>query len=228
MPPKKAAKQVQARGSEAEDLIEEYLVSQYKPFAINDIVQNLHNKVAKTAAVKALESLASAGRITTKSFGKIVIYACNEKELELPEGVQESEYRPETLAQWRNELAEVEKDYLQAQEAWQKVAREPTNEELPRLIKQNCQTAQQLRDKLSELQTNWEPQDEVVVERLMTVEAQVDKQLKLRARLVQNLLALIKDSVRPSNMAEFLVSTVELPGFAACSNTNSLIGRYRF
>lgn len=66
MPPKKAAKQVQARGSEAEDLIEEYLVSQYKPFAINDIVQNLHNKVAKTAAVKALESLASAGRITTK------------------------------------------------------------------------------------------------------------------------------------------------------------------
>lgn len=65
-------------------------------------------------------------------------------------------------------------------------------------------------------------------ERLMAVEAQVDKQLKLRARLVMNLLALIKDSVRPSNMAEFLVSTVELPGFAACSNTNSLIGRYRF
>lgn len=206
MAPKRSGKPVQARGSEAEDLIEEYLVSQYKPFAINDIVQNLHNRVARAAAVKALESLAGAGRITTKSFGKIVIYSCNEQELELPEGVQGSECTPEALTQWRNELVEVEKDRVQALEAWQKVAREPTNDELPLLIEKNQQIAQQLRDKMHELQTNWEPQDEEVVERLMAVETQVEKQLKLRSRLIKNLLGLIKDTVRPSNIAEFLVS----------------------
>lgn len=205
MAPKRAAKPVQARGSEAEDLIEEYLVSQYKPFAINDIVQNLHNRVAKAAAIKALENLAAAGRITTKSFGKIVIYSCNEQELALPDGVPATNCTPETLTQWRNELAEAEKDRLAAQEAWQRVVREPTNEQLPGLIEQNTQAAQRLRDKLQELQTSWEPQDEVVVEHLMAVEAQVEKELKHRSRLVKNLLALIKDTVRPANMAEFLV-----------------------
>lgn len=211
MGPKKGGKAAQggkvaqAKGSEAEDLIEEYLVSQYKPFAINDIVQNLHNKVGKTAAVKALENLASAGRITTKSFGKIVIYACKEQELVLPEGVDAAQYTAEALTQWRAELAEVEKDRAAAQEEHDRVMKEPSNEELQVLIEQNEQTVERLQAELEELQTNWEPGDELVVKQLTAAETRVEKEIAARSRMVKNLLSLVKETVRPSNMAEFLV-----------------------
>lgn len=205
MGPKKTGKVVQAKGSEAEDLIEEYLVSQYKPFAINDIVQNLHNKVGKTAAVKALENLAAAGRITTKSFGKIVIYACPEQDLVLPPGVEAAQYTPEALIQWRTELSEVERDRAAAQDEFDRIMRDPPNEELQDLIKQNVQTVQQLQRELQELQENWEPQDEIVVERLIAAEARVDRETTQRSRMVKNLVSLVKDTVRPTNMTEFLV-----------------------
>lgn len=211
MAAKKAAKTVQAKGSEAEDLIEEYLVSQYKPFAINDIVQNLHNKVGKTAAVKALESLASTGRITTKTFGKIVIYACPEQELVLPDGVDESQYTPEALSQWRSELAEVEKDRAAAQDELDRVLKEPANDELQDLIEENKEAVERLQKSLEELQTNWEPADELVIKELATAESRMDKEITMRTRMLKNLISLVKETIRPSDMAEFLVCTSGLP-----------------
>lgn len=205
MPPKKP-KPVQAKGTEAEDLIEEYLISQYKPFAINDIVQNLHNKVAKTVAIKALENLSTSGRVTTKFFGKVVIYACNEQKLSLPEEIDPSQYTMETLSQLRAELIEIEKDRENTLEAYKKVMNEPSNEQLKDVIGENRMTLQALKDSILQLQTNWVPTDEIVIHNLMDSELKLCKELKIRAKMMKTLIALIKDTVRPTNMAEFLVS----------------------
>lgn len=205
MPPKKP-KPVQAKGTEAEVLIEEYLISQYKPFAINDIVQNLHNKVAKTVAIKALESLSNSGKITTKSFGKVVIYACNEQKLSLPEGIDPSQYTIETLSQLRTELIEIERDRENASEALNKIMAEPSNEQLMDVIEENKLALQVLKDNILQLQTNWVPTDEIIIHRLMDSELKLAKELKTRSKMMKILIALIKDTVRPTNMPEFLVS----------------------
>lgn len=205
MPPKKP-KPVQAKGTEAEVLIEEYLISQYKPFAINDIVQNLHNKVAKTVAIKALENLSTSGRVTTKLFGKVVIYACNEQKLSLPEGIDPSQYTMETLSQLRTEQIEIEKDRENALDTYNKVMNEPSNEQLKDVIGENRLTLQALKDSILQLQTNWVPTDEIVIHNLMDSELKLCKELKTRTKMMKTLIALIKDTVRPTNMAEFLVS----------------------
>lgn len=83
-------------------------MSQYKPFSVNDIVQNLHNKVTKTTATKALENLVNEKRIVSKTFGKIIIYSCNEQDTALPSNIDPSQFDFETVLQLRNDLIELE------------------------------------------------------------------------------------------------------------------------
>ncbi|CAI4471611.1 ADM_collapsed_G0020110.mRNA.1.CDS.1 [Saccharomyces cerevisiae] len=131
MAPKKKSndRAIQAKGSE-----EDYLVSQYKPFSVNDIVQNLHNKVTKTTATKALENLVNEKRIVSKTFGKIIIYSCNEQDTALPSNIDPSQFDFETVLQLRNDLIELERDKSMAKDALDSVTKEPENEDLLTII----------------------------------------------------------------------------------------------
>lgn len=191
--------------TDAQNIIEQYLVSQYRPLAINDIVQNLHGQVTKPAATRALEVLSQQHRVTAKTFGKVTIYSCNERELALPEGAESDQFTLAVLAQQREESRELEKERNAAMEALQRVTKEPTNGELVPLQRKACDDVQRLETALSRLQNDWDPANEPLIESLVTCEARVDKEIGRRAKMMKNLLAIVKDAVRPADMNEFLV-----------------------
>lgn len=185
-------------------LIESYLVSQYKPLAINDIVQNLHGKITKAAATKALETLVQDRRVTAKTFGKITIYSCNEKELELPDGVDTEKFTFPHLAEVRQELRELESDKATVTEALNRVLKEPSNEQLLRLHVTREQEISRLQEVLVKLQEDWDPNMEPFIRKLIKMDNKVDKELKIRSKIMKSLLTIVKDAVRPSDMDEFL------------------------
>lgn len=197
---------MQVKGPEAEDLIEEYLVSQYRPFAINDIIQNLHNKVSKTVAQKALENLTVQERILTKTFGKVVIYACKEQELFSAEKVDVDNCTLQTLTELRCKLVELDKDKNIALETWTRTIKEPPNCELIEVIEKNEDILQGLEEELEELETNWDPKNDAAIQQIIQTRETLLKETKQRSKWFKCLVSLVKDTIRPKNMAEFLVS----------------------
>lgn len=78
----KAKPSHQTNQENEEDVVYEYLQRQNRPFGANDIFQNLHGTIGKTAITKLLTSMADKGKITAKTFGKSVIYFPNQGESE--------------------------------------------------------------------------------------------------------------------------------------------------
>ena len=183
------------------------MVSQYKPFSVNDIIQNLHNKVTKTTATKALENLVNEKRIVSKTFGKIVIYSCNEQETALPSNVDSSQFDFETVLQLRNDLIELERDKSMAKDALDSVAKEPENKELLTIIENEENELKEIESKLQSLQGDWNPANDEIVKRIMSEDTLLQKEITKRSKICKSLIATIKDSVCPKNMDEFLVCT---------------------
>lgn len=182
-------------------------MSQYKPFAVNDIIQNLNNKVSRTTATKALENLVNEKRIVSKAFGKIVIYSCNEQEPELPKDIDFSKFDFETVSQLRNDLIELERDKATARDALDSVTKEPENTELLNIIETEETELREIESKLESLQNDWNPANDEIVKQIISRDTLLQKEIAKRSKICKNLTATIKDSVCPKNMDEFLVCT---------------------
>lgn len=76
MPPKKKAKkddQIKDQ-SAAQQVILDYLKQQFRPYATNDILLNLHNKIPKAVLLKALAALVDEDKLLMKAYGKLNFY----------------------------------------------------------------------------------------------------------------------------------------------------------
>ncbi|MCJ1461864.1 hypothetical protein MMC07_000463 [Pseudocyphellaria aurata] len=73
-PRKEKADKTSNGGGNAENLIVNYLKQQNRPYSATDISANLHNKVTKTYATKALKELHESQLIAGKAAGKQIVY----------------------------------------------------------------------------------------------------------------------------------------------------------
>ncbi|SCU98250.1 LADA_0H11628g1_1 [Lachancea dasiensis] len=196
----------QAKGTEAEDIIEEYLREQYRPFAVNDIVQNLHNKLTKTQAVKALESLVKQERITCKLFGKIAIYVCNEQELrpESPGDHAAEDTSLEALIQLREELVQIEKDRNESSSHLQNILKRPTNEELTELLEVRTREIAQIEEHLQEVVDGWRPENDRIISIIRENERKIQKEIASRKRILDSAVSLVKEALAIKNIDELL------------------------
>lgn len=61
----------------------DYLKKTNRPYGLTDLITNLHNSVSKAVATKALTQLEASGAITSKTYGKSIIYVIAQKPLNL-------------------------------------------------------------------------------------------------------------------------------------------------
>ena len=170
----------------------------------------MHNKVTKTTATKALENLVNEKRIVSKTFGKIIIYSCNEQDTALPSNIDPSQFDFETVLQLRNDLIELERDKSMAKDALDSVTKEPENEDLLTIIENEENELKKIESKLQSLQDDWDPANDEIVKRIMSEDTLLQKEITKRSKICKNLIATIKDSVRPKNMNEFLVCILNI------------------
>lgn len=183
-------------------MIESYLKTQYKPFAINDIVQNLHNKVSKPTALKALETLVSEDKIVSKTFGKVVIYSCKDMDLAVKEG--ENHYTFEELVQLREELMEVERDKASVQNAVNDLLKEPGNNQLENEIITMKNEIVKEEEVLKGLNVDRNPEEEKLISEIQERQKLLEKVINSRKKMVKDLIGIIKYQINPKNLIEFL------------------------
>lgn len=80
--------------------------SQNRPYAVTDIITNLHGVVGKTMAVRVLTSLSEQNLLVAKTYGKTIIYV-------IKQNVDTSEVTTDTSENESVELAkELEKQVI--------------------------------------------------------------------------------------------------------------------
>lgn len=186
-------------------MILNYLNENYKPFAINDIVQNLHSQVSKTNALKALEALSASHRINCKQFGKISIYIRNEIDLE--ENVGGKEYTFEDIQELNEEYAKITSDRHAWENKTSALLQEPSNVELGAKIKELERKVKELKSNIEYLQKT--PEDSAendLVKFIQDSRAMVEKEIRARRRIWKSCVQLIKHGIQPKDVNEFLVS----------------------
>ncbi|CCK70116.1 Hop2p KNAG_0D03700 [Huiozyma naganishii CBS 8797] len=191
-------------GVAPEETIEKYLNSQCKPFAVNDIIQNLHGQFGKAAALKALESLTSQDRIVCNVFGKISIYCCKDV---LPEGAPATEIdlsKLEEIEQLREKVMELERDRKGLQDTVASFNRSPDNNELPNMVKELEVQFMEEENTLLCLNDSCDPLMEEKIGKLRIAERQLTKDLIARKKILKNLLDILKDQVGPKKLAPLL------------------------
>ncbi|KAJ8902405.1 hypothetical protein NDN08_006810 [Rhodosorus marinus] len=69
-----------------EDVVNEFLSAQNRPFSLQQIVDGLQSKgLKKTACERALNVLVENGNVTLKEFGKAKIFLCRQDSIEIPD-----------------------------------------------------------------------------------------------------------------------------------------------
>jgi len=69
---------VSIEGGEQERIVYNYMRAQNRPYAAQQVFENLHEKVKKSQVPKVLEALAVQGVLVEKVFGKSKIYHVNQ------------------------------------------------------------------------------------------------------------------------------------------------------
>lgn len=182
--------------------------SQERPFALNDIVQNLHNQVSKPNALKALEALVDSDRIMSRTFGKIIIYSRHDKEIDFEEEIRKrveaGEYTHENLLHLREEFFEMESDKTQAKKHLEEIMSTPSNDVIVTEIERLKEELSQKRERLDLLKSNWNPESEKREKELKERYSGIMKEIKIRRKIAKTLVTIIKDQVRPNNLDDFL------------------------
>lgn len=138
-------------------------------------------------------------------FGKIAIYVCKEQDVQLPAEINKAEITFEAIAQLREEFQEIERDKNEIKIELQNMLKEPSNEELLGLIERKEREISTLQNKIAQLDQNWNPENEKVIKIIMDYETSLEKEIKLRKKIMNNAISLIKEAVNPKNITEFLV-----------------------
>lgn len=138
-------------------------------------------------------------------FGKIAIYVCKEQDVQLPAEINKAEITFEAIAQSREEFQEIERDKNEIKIELQNMLKEPSNEELLGLIEKKEREISTLQNKIDQLDQNWNPENEKVIKIIMDYETSLEKEIKLRKKIMNNAISLIKEAANPKNITEFLV-----------------------
>ncbi|CAB4256750.1 similar to Saccharomyces cerevisiae YGL033W HOP2 Meiosis-specific protein that localizes to chromosomes [Maudiozyma barnettii] len=206
MPPKK--KSASLKGEEAHKVVEQYLCSQRKPFAINDIVQNLHGKITKNDTVKILEELVQDDKIILKTFGKILIYSSKDVDInyeeEFGKNELEGKYSYQCLTQLNEELMELSRDETTAKKELEETLKIPTNEQLRLDVQQLEMEVENFQESLKNVKENTNAETRLECTHILNTTISLEKEIRLRKKIFNNIVLIIKDQVRPKSMKEFM------------------------
>lgn len=153
------------------------------------------------------------GRIVSKPFGKVTIYCCKEQDLELPKGVDVNKVTYDLISELREELRLLEKEKSTLLEKKNALFSEPENDKLLDVLATLRESERDIDAKLDNLERNWDPTNQKEINELKNLEKTLKKDLASRKKLINDLLAIIKESgllKKGETIAELLVCVMEI------------------
>lgn len=203
MPPKKKVKTSEKKEDnelDNEQIIEKYLNEQFKPFVINDLITNLHNKIKKTAMLKYLDNLIQKDKILVFTFGKTLVYAGKDKLLN-----QDFQYITSAeITEKREKLAELERTNKQLYNRINDLEKQPTNELIQSKTAELSELIPEAKEKLRVLRKVWDPNVQHENSIIIKHERILQKELRKRSKILNNLINVLKELSNTKNVQELL------------------------
>lgn len=163
-----------AKEDEVATSVLSYLNKQNRPYSAGDVFSNLHGQFGKTAVQKALENLASLGKVNEKVYGKQKVYS--------PKQVQYDDYDENALKRMDDEISKFETQWKDLQSSCKNL------EEECRSLKSSL-TTEEATARLEELNKKC-GEDQAHLKRIKSASSHVtpaekEKILKSRREVVQ-------------------------------------------
>lgn len=124
MPPAKK-KAVASPSTTAESTILAYLQEKNRPYSINDLVLNLHNKHTKAVIQKTISTLVTKKHVTEKVYGKQTVYVASQDNVEVPTP-EELDEMDSTLASLKSEQELLSNQHKELSSELQSLMARPT------------------------------------------------------------------------------------------------------
>lgn len=204
-----------------EDIVENYLSSQRKPFSINDLVLNLNNRFKKNPLLKILDTLHGKDRIILTTFGKTIIYSAKDIDPGIPPSTSENKenFEPpsedplrlsEQILQLREEQTELNRDLKQLNSFILTEGKTPANKDLPQLIKNLQSSMEEITTRIDNLKrevtnnNNSSMINKDLINHIQRSNKILSKELKLRTQMTKNILKLLQQNNKPQELKELL------------------------
>ena len=188
--------------AEAATAVLEYLNKQNRPYSAGDIFSNLHGKFGKTAVVKACESLAGAGKINEKIYGKQKVYGAKQ--------AQYQDYSETDMKQIDEEISKQEKIWTELQSSHKASDEEfrtlksslTTKEATERLaeLNENCRKCQEHLKRIKSASNHIPPAEK---EKIIKNRKTVVQTWKKRKRIASDMMDAILESY-PKTKKQFI------------------------
>lgn len=115
---------------------------EYRPYAVTDLVLNLHNRINKAMMTKLLDDMVDEGVLIVKRYGKMSFYCYRE----LKNEVNVDSIKPENLKSVKEEIDKYESISLEYKKQIIELNNEPTDKEIEQTIIELKNKANNLQD----------------------------------------------------------------------------------
>lgn len=168
----------------------------------------MHNKITKTEVARVLEDLSSSEKITSRAFGKVLIYSSKDNpidyEKEFGDRSIERKYEYQSLIQLNEELMEVSRDETVVRKELEDLGKIPTNERLNQDVSIFEKDVITLQESIASIKENANTEQRLECTHIQNSIDSLEKEVKLRRKIFNNITSIIKDQVRPKSMNDFM------------------------
>jgi len=158
--------------------------------------------------VKILEELVQDDKIILKTFGKILIYSSKDVDInyeeEFGKNELEGKYSYQCLTQLNEELMELSRDETTAKKELEETLKIPTNEQLRLDVQQLEMEVENFQESLKNVKENTNAETRLECTHILNTTISLEKEIRLRKKIFNNIVLIIKDQVRPKSMKEFM------------------------
>ncbi|KGK38026.1 hypothetical protein JL09_g2797 [Pichia kudriavzevii] len=103
-----------------------YMEKEYRPYAVTDLIGNLHNAITKALIIRLLDELVDKGTLIVKKYGKSSFYCYSE--LQVNEDMETTNL--EKLQATKAEICSLEKEATKLKSILEKIKAEPSDKEI--------------------------------------------------------------------------------------------------
>ncbi|CCD24688.1 Hop2p NDAI_0D03740 [Naumovozyma dairenensis CBS 421] len=123
----------------------------------------------------------------------------------IEDNIDPSKYSFEIISDLRSQLMELERKRNLLQDNLNNIHKYPSNARLLDIIQERKEEMKTLTKRLHHLEEEENPENEKIIEELIESRRLAEKELAIRTRMSLALLGVIKESVNPKSLHEFLV-----------------------
>lgn len=173
--------------TDAVKVIQDYMLSQNRPYSYLTVWENLHRTIKKASVPRILDQLTEQGVLAAKVFGKAKLYQANQDNFETADQ-SELDRMDAEINELKGRLTTVRSDLSGLQAEVDGLTKEPSNEEADQLIEALETKLEEKTAKMNKMKSSAGTLSKSQVDKINKIFSSYHKEWKKRKRVVMDVV----------------------------------------